>query len=193
MRPWPPNRSALKTPSRMSYFNGQSLWGFTIPLGVEAFNWTKLLLDRDANPVQFDDSELQMAMRSGILQLPKHMEAVSVVSDFLRHVHRYLSDHLSALAHFPTDFWFTVPAAWSKNARTLMGQAVANAGFGLRQQDRVFMMSEPEAAAFAVIGSPGNDLKVSWWPWMILLYSTNCRLFSVVMDYWSVTVEEARW
>ncbi|RJE26439.1 hypothetical protein PHISCL_01240 [Aspergillus sclerotialis] len=143
----------------MSYSNGQRFWGFTIPRGAQLCSWSKLLLDRDAKPVQFDDSELQIVMRLGILQLPDGMEAVSVVADFLRHVHEYLSSLLIAHAYLPTDFWFTVPAAWSENARTLMGEAMANAGFGERQQDRVLMMSEPEAAALAVISYPGNDLK----------------------------------
>ena len=76
------------------------------------------------------------------MQLPEDKEAVVVVSDFLRQVYAHITRHLTAVAHLPTEFWFTVPAIWSDNARALMGQAVRNAGFGLRQPDRVLMIAE---------------------------------------------------
>lgn len=145
VRQLPPSHNRFKTPWRISYPHEQQnslRWGFGIQPGSLAYSWTKLLLDVDVNPAPLDDGDLRLVLHSELMQLPEDKEAVVVVSDFLRQVYAHITRHLTAVAHLPTEFWFTVPAIWSDNARALMGQAVRNAGFGLRQPDRVLMIAE---------------------------------------------------
>ena len=50
----------------------------------------------------------------------------------------------------PIEFWFTVPAIWTEKATAATVRAAGLAGFGNRPRDFLFVVTEPEAAAWAV-------------------------------------------
>ena len=170
---WPQNRSGLKAPSQVTYAgsHGQSLWGFEIHPGMQTFSWTKLLLDPTLDRDDFQVETLEVASALGILKLPEDRNAEEVVTDFLRHVYRHVYDLLMenlprvmmSLDSVPIEFWVTFPATWSEVAQSRLIRAASNAGFGSRNSDRIFTVSEPEAAALAVLHlSDEFKLKVSW-------------------------------
>ena len=124
----------------------------------------------------FDDQTLQVVVGSGMLYLPVGKGAVTVVTDFLREIYRRIDREIRDNCHIrqarirlpvPVDFWFTVPAVWSEQAKSLMEQAVRGAGFGSRRMDRLFTIAEPEAAALSVFHNASADLKVSWHWWNV--------------------------
>ena len=165
----------LKVPSRISYRQGQNLpcdWGFQCQPASETYSWTKLLLgiqsssDQGSETNTFNDPILEQVMRMGILNLPNGKSAVEVIADFLRSVIEYALTHLpeSIAKVFQSiegiDFWVTVPATWFAERKTLMRHAAQMAGLGSRAEDRVFFLSEPEAAMHAVPNLNGVDLQV---------------------------------
>lgn len=170
---WPPNCSGWKAPSQVTYAgsHGQSLWGFEIRPGMQTFSWTKLLLDPTLDRDDFKVETLEVASALGILKLPEDRNAEEVVTDFLRHVYLHVYDLLMknlprammSLDSVPIEFWVTFPATWSEVAQSRLIRAASNAGFGSRNSDRIFTVSEPEAAALAVLHlSDEFKLKVSW-------------------------------
>ncbi|KAL2673962.1 hypothetical protein Neosp_012408 [[Neocosmospora] mangrovei] len=55
--------------------------------------------------------------------------------------------------NLPVDFWLTVPATWSDAAKRLTMEAARDAGFASRPNDRVRLITEPEAAAHLALKS----------------------------------------
>ena len=147
----------MKTPSRVSYDRDhwETLWGFEVGAGTQAFSWTKLLLDPVIDRDNFNDQVLEETSSLGIFKLPKDRDAQGVITDFLRKVHQHVWNMLrwqlfdTSLEYVPIQYWFAFPAVWSEVARSRLEQAARNAGFGSRNSDRVFTVSEPEAAALA--------------------------------------------
>ncbi|RJE20277.1 hypothetical protein PHISCL_07386 [Aspergillus sclerotialis] len=152
---WPPNCPGLKVPSLVACAGspGRSLWGFEVRPGMKSFAWTKLLLDPTFNCDSFKVEIREVAGALGILKLPEDRDAEEVVTEFLRHVHqhvcgelkRFLFDTMSP-GRVPIEFWMTFPATWSEAVQSKLKRAASEAGFG----DKVFTVSEPEAAALAV-------------------------------------------
>ncbi|PLN80264.1 hypothetical protein BDW42DRAFT_186149 [Aspergillus taichungensis] len=164
----------LKVPSRISYQQNRQMpsdWGFRCQPNSETYSWTKLLLgiqsssDQASETNTFNDPILEEVMRMGILKLPDGKSAVKVIADFLRCVTEYVLTHLPepmaqvCQSGAGIDYWITVPATWSAERRTLMRHAAQMAGFGSRAEDRVFFLSEPEAAMHAVPYMDGVDLQ----------------------------------
>lgn len=126
-----------------------------------AYSWTKLLLDQGARITKYDDSALETASKTGILQLPEGKTAVDVVADYLSEVYEHIMNTIAkqiteeALKITPIEFWFTVPAIWSDQAQSATMAAAKRAGFGAslfkRRNDKIFLISEPEAAAITAL------------------------------------------
>jgi molecular chaperone DnaK (HSP70) len=140
-----------------------------------SYSWTKLLLDEKTPLTRFDDAALEDASGMGILKLPKNKIATEVAADFLSEVYKHILKTIAkqiteeALSITPLEFWFTVPAIWSDRAKDATRKAAELAGFGKdhkRGEDKIFMITEPEAAAIAALKKTtvdglGASVKVS--------------------------------
>ncbi|KAE8370730.1 actin-like ATPase domain-containing protein [Aspergillus caelatus] len=180
---WPgPSKNTdavYKAPSRIAYASDNprislQRWGYQVEPGMVAYSWTKLLLDQGTPLSDYDDSSLENASQAGIMRVPEGKTAVDVVSDYLseiyKHILKAISKHITEqeLHVTPIEFWFTVPAIWSDKARDATRTAARRAGFGgslSRQSDKVFLISEPEAAAITALkkyttNSIGGSVKV---------------------------------
>ncbi|EGD99513.1 hypothetical protein TESG_06780 [Trichophyton tonsurans CBS 112818] len=172
---WPgPSRDSetvFKAPSRIAYpldnpLNRTIRWGFQVEPGMTTYSWTKLLLDRNTALGEFDDPTLEGASKTGILQLPCGKSAVGVVGDFLKevrtHVLKMIEKQITkeVLGITPIEYWFTVPAIWSDQAKAQTKTATQRAGFAYnieRPNDQIFMVTEPEAAAIAALNKTATD------------------------------------
>jgi hypothetical protein len=129
---------------------------------MKSYSWTKLLLDKDSRLSQHNRQDIVPLWKSdgnGFMTLPHGKTATDVVADFLSEVYKYVSKELAkrlspqVLAITPLEFWFTVPAIWSDQAKDATKQAARKAGFGERARDSFYMIPEPEAAAVATLKS----------------------------------------
>jgi molecular chaperone DnaK (HSP70) len=148
-----------------------------------AHSWTKLLLDRGTPLTQFDDA-LEEVAGMGIFKQPPGKSAIQVVADYLSKVYNHILQAIAkqiteaTLQITPLEFWFTVPAIWSDEAKHATLQAAHIAGFGTRPgnvEDKINLITEPEAAAIAALRKTTTDgmgpsVKVSS-PFKILVFS----------------------
>ncbi|KAK6353138.1 hypothetical protein TWF696_005128 [Orbilia brochopaga] len=173
---WPGkgNVNEDKTPSQVAYGSGLEFpkgfrWGSDIPQDkrIARYVWTKLLLNSpstannganmSADPTFANKPTLKPP--SGYMVLPPGKEAVDVVADYLSGVYEHIFDRLykhhpkEYIEVTPIEFILTVPAIWSDKARNLTKDAAKRAGFGSRKDDRIRLVSEPEAAAIYTIRS----------------------------------------
>ncbi|KAF1844825.1 actin-like ATPase domain-containing protein [Cucurbitaria berberidis CBS 394.84] len=133
---------------------------------MTCYSWTKLLLDENARATEFDDPSLKRSEGEGMLKLPPGKSATEVVTDFLREIYdwieSYLARRISAeiLDMTPMEFWFTVPAIWSDQAKSATLAAAKAAGFASGDEDRIYLIPEPEAAGIATLKgfSEGNSV-----------------------------------
>ncbi|KAF2131051.1 hsp70-like protein [Dothidotthia symphoricarpi CBS 119687] len=151
-----------KTPSRIAYSKEnqgctENQFGFQVTPKMISYSWTKLLLDQQARTTDFDDPSLKQSEGEGMLKLPCHKTATDVVTDFLSEIYdwtlQYLEKRVSPeiLAVTALEFWFTVPAIWSDQAKDATLSAAMAAGFASGAQDRIFLVLEPEAAGVATL------------------------------------------
>lgn len=175
IKTWPGNArnidTASKTPSRIAYATesaraARDLWGYQVPPGMVAYSWTKLLLDKNTALTPYDDTALEEASGAGILRLPTGKTAVDVAADYLTHIYQHikfsLARHITQqdLDITPLEFWFTVPAIWSDQAKDATRTAAQRAGFWSspdRPHDRLYFISEPEAAAITALKKYTDD------------------------------------
>ncbi|KAL3430242.1 hypothetical protein BDV09DRAFT_202347 [Aspergillus tetrazonus] len=166
---WPgPSRdidTVYKTPSRIAYVAenprlNKDCWGFQVEPGMVSYAWTKLLLDRGTPLTKYDDSALEKASNVGIMRLPENKSPEDLVGEYLAKVYEHILKKIGksiteeTLQATPIEFWFTVPAIWSDRAQRATGDAARRAGFAgtlHRPSDRLFLITEPEAAAIAVL------------------------------------------
>ncbi|CAI7668568.1 unnamed protein product [Penicillium viridicatum] len=134
-------------------------WGFDIHPNMQAYSLTKLFLDSNAELAEFDDQILQQTTSLGNPDQNLHPDRdkppVDVVADYLSEVLNFVWKTLKKdlglrLGHLPVDLRFTIPAIWSDRGRELSEEAVIRAWNFKRPQDRLTLMSEPEAAAESV-------------------------------------------
>jgi molecular chaperone DnaK (HSP70) len=125
-----------------------------------SYTWTKLLLDRDTLSTQHDDKRVceNGGLGPGVMQIPKGKTPEAVVTDYLRHLYRYIIKYLektmqseAILKQTPIEFWFTIPAIWSDKAKNSTLNAAKKAGFGSRTGDSINLIPEPEAAAISTL------------------------------------------
>jgi hypothetical protein len=165
MTEWPgeQNECQEKTPSKQSYAfenpQTEDRWGFEVLSNDKSYAWTKLLLDPTTKPAEFDCPRLQKAISSRLLALPPGKTAKDVVTDYLRHLRKYMMAKFeetmleTALERTPMRFVVTVPATWSHQARQDTRECLINAGFPRSENDEIMVIDEPEAAALSVIRS----------------------------------------
>ncbi|KAH8665032.1 hypothetical protein BGZ60DRAFT_432284 [Tricladium varicosporioides] len=164
IRQWPNGPGTIgKVPSVIAYQSENSdegltedQWGFSAN-GMKSYLWTKLLLGKDSrssNATQ--DSKLKDLYRNGFCTLPPGKTAKDVVTDYLSGLYKYLIERLqrhdeTTFRITPMEFWVTVPAMWTDAAKTATIEAAQAAGFGSRLMDSIHIITEPEAAALAVL------------------------------------------
>ena len=152
-------------------------FGFEVTPKMKSYNWTKLLLDKRARLTEFDDPSLSNVEGTGLLSVPDSMSPTEVVSDYLERLYQTFMDYVvrrisrEVVNVTPMEFWFTVPAIWSDQAKDATRTAAMAAGFGSRNIDKLFMIPEPEAAGVAtlktiaegaavVTASPGDGILI---------------------------------
>jgi hypothetical protein len=132
-------------------------WGFQADSKVTSCAWTKLLLDNSSENQEFDDPLLRQATGSGIFHMPAHRDPQGVCEEFLREIYLHTTEHLKIKIGreifdiTPMDCWLTLPATWSDRAKAATKSAAEKAGFGSRAFDRLYTITEPEAAALATL------------------------------------------
>lgn len=161
-----------KTPSKIAYRSENShlrnikadgdevIWGYDVEPGMISYSWMKLRLDEHTKVTEFDDISLARlgdSQGDGLLMLPVGKTALDVCIDYLTGVYKYTMQELkrtwgeAIVDATPIDFWVTMPATWSDRAQSDTKTAALTAGFGARASDRIFMITEPEAAAVAAL------------------------------------------
>lgn len=202
----------MKTPSKISYRDSslaikcikkdedtkdmkelvEQFRAYHVEPGMDCQSWTKLLLEKDTNITNFDDPNLEklaLTATQGIMKLSPGKTATEVVGDYLRGVYNFVISELERRATAavinitPLEFWLTVPATWSDQAKKATRDAAKLAGFGSRPGDEIFMITEPEAAAVAALSNlieegvpdqvkPGDGSKSSELSHYILVFLT---------------------
>lgn len=151
-----------KVPSRIAFASENEgletdKWGYEVEPHMKQYSWFKLLLDAEAAQTSYDSAMLSGKICKGLLELPSGMTAEEVVTTYLQNLYKHTLDRLtrtysaSILKVTPIHFWFTVPATWQESATDATRSAAYNAGFGSRAGDELFVITEPEAAAIAIL------------------------------------------
>ncbi|KAF3159971.1 hypothetical protein TWF225_010688 [Orbilia oligospora] len=177
IRRWPgkERRDEVKCPSDIAYgADGTYRWGYLIPPGLARMAWAKLDLDEDSFYENQDNNEdyvdLQgsftetlgsvedeFPMVEGMRHNPFNKCPVDVVADYLTALYDVIMSNLrraqgeNFINRTAIDWVMTVPAVWSEKAQSLTKEAASRAGIGQRDKDRLFLLSEPEAAAVYAI------------------------------------------
>ncbi|KAK6502464.1 hypothetical protein TWF506_003047 [Arthrobotrys conoides] len=177
IRRWPgkERRDEVKCPSDIAYgADGTYRWGYLIPPGLARLAWAKLDLDEDSfyenqengeDYVDLQESftetlesvEDEFPMVEGMRHNPFNKSPVDVVADYLTAFHDVIMSNLrraqgeNFINRTAIDWVMTVPAVWSEKAQSLTREAASRAGIGQRDKDRLFLVSEPEAAAVYAI------------------------------------------
>ena len=158
------NEQLEKVPSKYAYAienDGitEDKWGYEVEPWMMSYSWTKLLLDENASETEFDNPHLQAQVGNGLMRLPSHKTAQDVASDFMKCLYKHTMAKLektltkSMLKETPVHFWFTIPATWDDEATDATREAARMAGFESRGLDELFMITEPEAAAMAILSN----------------------------------------
>ncbi|KAF7188334.1 Heat shock 70 kDa protein 12B [Pseudocercospora fuligena] len=181
VREWPgPGRQgdySWKTPSRLAYGHENpsedgaddddndapdNCYGFEVAPNMKSYSWMKLLLD----PLQrekHDDPTLSQFVGNGVLACPPNKKSVDLCADYLTEISRFAYKEMvkklgqEMVKETPMDFWITVPAVWSDKAKSdtlrAVRKAAQQAKVQIHQDSHCFLISEPEAAAVAVISA----------------------------------------
>lgn len=134
-------------------------WGYEVPAGSKSYTWFKLHLDSNADKSLFDSDELSKGLGSMLRNLPDNMTAGQVTTAYLTNIYHHLMGELDkrhttdVRDATPIDFWLTVPATWQEAAVDMTRTAAKDAGFASRDGDTLNIITEPEAAAIAVLTS----------------------------------------
>ena len=158
------NEQLEKVPSKYAYaLENEGLsddkWGYEVEPWMKSYSFTKLLLDDHASRTEFDNPHLQEKVGNGLMRLPFHKTAQELASDYLRCLYKHLMAKLEKivgrlmLKETPVHFWFTVPATWGDEATDATREAARSAGFQSRRNDGLFIITEPEAAAMAILSN----------------------------------------
>lgn len=154
----------VKAPTRIAFADEnpeleENAWGYQVEPGMRMYALTKLLLDASSLHSEHDDPDLYLGGGKEMMRLPKGKSAKDVATEYLRGM-RNMFDELrderfssQGLDDLPIDFWLTVPASWSEQAKLLTKNAAIDAGFATRPIDRIMLIAEPEAAAHYALKS----------------------------------------
>jgi len=161
----PSNTTSNKVPTTIAYSpTGEVFWGFDIPLhrGYEPIKWVKLLLEPDLTLKKNDIIDLteprEILERCG-------RSAIEAASDYLRSLWEHvksqiINEHSKAVFDYAEkSVVLSVPAIWSDAAKNNTYLVAAEAGLASKEY-RLRLVSEPEAAAIAVLKDRAGRLKV---------------------------------
>ena len=165
----PGNTTSNKVPTLIAYDEDENAyWGFDIPaeLEVDTIKWLKLLLEPEIHARgAFKDFSIINADLSRRALEKRRMDAIAAAGKYMcllwEHVKaQIVNEHSQATYDFAEkSIVLTVPAVWSEAAKhnTYLVAACA----GLAEDDlNLRTISEPEAAAMAVLKERGGSLKV---------------------------------
>lgn len=161
----PSNTTANKVPTTIAYSpTGEVFWGFDIPLhrGYEPIKWIKLLLEPDLTLKKNDIIDLTEPRK--ILER-YGLSAIEAASDYLRSLWEHIKsqiihEHSRAVFDYAEkSVVLSVPAIWSDAAKNNTYLVAAGAGLASKEY-RLRLVSEPEAAAIAVLKDRAGRLKV---------------------------------
>jgi molecular chaperone DnaK (HSP70) len=156
------NEHLEKVPSKIAYASEnegleENAWGYEVEPGMLSYSWIKLLLDENANSSEYDSPHLQDKIGNGLMKVPAGKTGEEVAADYLRCLYKHLIARLekvngaAIMQETPICFWFTHPATWTDEAIYRTEQAAKAAGFCSRRGDELSLMTEPEAAALAIL------------------------------------------
>ncbi|RTE70985.1 hypothetical protein BHE90_014613 [Fusarium euwallaceae] len=149
-----------KAPTKLLYGDdGETTWGYSVPVDKEALKWFKLLLlDEDDIPCALSAStQLSEARR---LQKATNMDPIEIIGCFLRKlwnhaidsIKRSIGAELLKISKFHVII--TLPAIWPHYAQKRMKEAAQMSGILDARScgaTTLRFISEPEAAALATI------------------------------------------
>jgi hypothetical protein len=154
-----------KVPTIIAYSpTGEVAWGFDIPLhrGYKPIKWIKLLLEPDLKLKKNDIIDLSEPTR---ILAECGRTPLEAASDYLRclweHVkNQIINEHSRAVYEYAEkSIVLSVPAIWSDGAKHNTYLVAAGAGLAAEEY-RLQIVSEPEAAAIAVLKDRAGRLKV---------------------------------
>ncbi|PYH70189.1 Hsp70 family protein [Aspergillus vadensis CBS 113365] len=117
------------------------------------FKWLKLFLYDQEHPILRETPNPA---------LPDGVSSEQLVSDYLRQLYTEIQNLIVSprrSAELGTDFWFSQPASWSADNQRVFAKAVRDAGFGSKEADNLFFLTEAEAAALYFIHQRGSEAK----------------------------------
>jgi hypothetical protein len=159
------NYDSAKVPTAIRYYSdGTRSWGFN--LGEAALEWFKLILNYEELPPEIKSSDqikkiynlLERCGNGNVIET-----AIQVTADYLNHLWNHAVERIeqaksaSFVKGTPCRVVLTVPAIWGHQASDRMKQAAERAGILNRKrfgETSLELVSEPEAAAQAVLGAP---------------------------------------
>ncbi|GAQ35208.1 hypothetical protein AKAW_10928 [Aspergillus niger] len=127
----------------LAYLQDRSVtWGQDARTGKDpVFKWLKLLLYDQEHPILRETPNPA---------LPDGVSSEKLVSVYLRQLYTEIQNSIVSprrSAELGTDFWFSQPASWSADNQRGFAKAVRDAGFGSKEADNLFFLTEAEAAA----------------------------------------------
>lgn len=169
IKTWDDDSSSAKVPSRIQYIDGvPTEWGYAAEDGPTTFAWFKLMLDYEALPTNIKDStrvqEIYAKFRCWSLSCGDPVQdAMKVTVDYIKLLWKHA---LEIILYEHSQTWaigmackvvITRPAIWSQKA-SARTQQVAEEAILPNAQDfesvTISLISEPEAAAHAVLHDP---------------------------------------
>ena len=145
----------VKTPTRIAFADENpcleaTCWGYEVRPGLTFETNMKMDLEQSVLPSDFDDANHmpigQKPPRSREVYSPLH-----ITTEYFRNMLKHFQDvwplYRPTDGDRPWDIVLTVPASWGERAKIRTKNAAFNAGFGNGPQDRIKLISEPEAAA----------------------------------------------
>jgi hypothetical protein len=144
----------------------------------------KYHLDRDGHETDYDDKDFKQELENGFFKFQGPKSPDDVTTDYLKEVFKFALTRLEKLLQRSAEskrnivnvtkikWWLAKPATWGAKAQTRLQTIVKNAAEevdfgGARSLDEFNFISEPEAAAFSLLGDVHKTepkLKVSGVP-----------------------------
>ncbi|KAJ9272590.1 hypothetical protein DTO212C5_1317 [Paecilomyces variotii] len=161
MRNWPGlSENYDKVPSTISYdnetlANSPCRWGYQVGGEMKSSTWFKLLLVQDAATEEHDDPLLRQCAGKGLMRTVAGKQPSEICRDYLRCLYNHVLETLkmecsaSVLGLTRLHFVLATPAGWKDHERARIEIAAKLAGFGTRPNDKITLVTEPEAAALA--------------------------------------------
>ncbi|KAH8725385.1 hypothetical protein GQ44DRAFT_826515 [Phaeosphaeriaceae sp. PMI808] len=160
---------SAKVPTRMQYKDDNSTaWGFEAENTATTFDWFKLILDYENLPLETQTSQRVQQAYNKLKEWPRYRgnpikSAMRVSVDYIQRIWRHavntiLEEEGQTWAHgMPCKVIITRPAIWSQKAslrtRNIAEKAIKQHNSPFESID-ISMVSEPEAAAQAVLQAP---------------------------------------